>query len=462
MMRSTSMLVLAMTCALCLSSCSCSTPPRGRIDGGGGEVDGAVDTGMGTGTDTGTIVGHDTGPPSPCTGGGGTHVTGTTYAPNGMDPIPGVVVYAVPDSQPFDPASTTVQCQICGDSAPGAIAFTRAGADGTFDLHSPALDSGGTYTIVTVSGGFRHVQRHVSVPMCGPLMLPGASTTLPGSSTGDDTVPRIAVAATVGGSPDVNDKFAHVLDLIGITYDAINPDKGGTPLAAGDDMFAIISDATRLSQYQILVLPCGALGNFTVAPHLTAAMISNLQAWLAMGGRLYASDLAYSVVARTFPSAVTFATGPSSHAGADDADVGQGIGSATTLSATVDDAPLLGWLQLVGAVPAGSSQIPISDLRDPWGAVDQIPPAALMPDAMGRHHAAVLVSADVTWHTPGSGHHPLTVQADYPNGSGGYCGRVVFTSYHVQTGTGTTLAPQERVLEYLFFQLSGCIAAGPM
>ena len=66
------------------------------------------------------------------------------------------------------------------------------------------------------------------------------------------------------------------------------------------------------------------------------------------------------------------------------------------------------------------------------------------------------------WHTTGSGHHPLTVQTDLQDSAGNYCGRMVFTSYHVETGTGTTLSPQERVLEYLFFQLSTCIQLGPM
>jgi hypothetical protein len=459
--RTLAMLALfSIGAVVCGCECGSHAPPR--FDGGTGSPDagtgGGTDGGVGT-SDTGTHV-ADTGAPSPCTG-RGTHVTGTAYAPNGMDPIPGVAVYVTSDTQSFPPTPATVQCDVCTSTPPGALVFVRANADGTFDLHGAPIDGGGTYAVVVESGGFRHVEHGVSIPMCGDLALDATATSLPGANAGDDRIPRIAVATTVAGSPDTNDHFAHVLDLMGITYTGINPDKGGTPLAAGDDMFALLSDPATLATYQILVLPCGSLGNFTVAPHLTPAMLTNLQAWMAMGGRLYSSDLAYSVVALTFPTTVTFAPGPSPHAGADDADVGQGIASTATLMADVDDPSLLAWLQLVGAVPSTSTQIPISDLRDPWGAVDQIPAAALAADAMGVHHAAVLVSGDVTWHVPGSGHHPLTVQADYPNGSGGWCGRMVFTSYHVQTGTAATLAPQERVLEYLFFQLSGCIPAAP-
>ena len=260
----------------------------------------------------------------------------------------------------------------------------------------------------------------------------------------------------------MNDKFAHVLDLIGITgYDRWGPDKTGAAFGSMD-LIALFTTPSRLNSYDIVIAPCGSLGNFSVSPVLTATMVTNLQAWLAAGGRLYASDLAYEIAAETFPTAMTFATGPSPHAGADPADVGQGIASGSTIMADVDDADLLAWLRLVGAVSPTATQIPVSDLRDPWAAVDLVPPANLTPDTHGIHHEAVLVSANVTWHTGGAAHHPLTVQADYPNPAGAYCGRMVFTSYHVQTGTGTTLAPQERVLEYVFFQLSSCIQAGPM
>jgi hypothetical protein len=51
---------------------------------------------------------------------------------------------------------------------------------------------------------------------------------------------------------------------------------------------------------------------------------------------------------------------------------------------------------------------------------------------------------------------------DVAGATGGNCGRVVFTSYHVvstTTAAGTALSAQERVLEYLFFRLSTCIQA---
>jgi hypothetical protein len=457
--------------ALEAAACSCSTN-RLHPDFDAGPDDAASATDMNrTLLPDMNIMQPDFGPVTHC-GATPTTITGTTLAPNMMDPLPGLVVAAFPNDHVFSSAPTTVQCTTCVSGVPGALAFTTSGADGTFTLMGSPLDGGGTVTIVVISGGFRRVVRNVTVPMCGTLALTAAQTSLPGATSGDDLIPRIAVASVAppagGGTAtgDVNDKFAHVLDAIGITgYTRFGPDKTATSHTP-PDLITLMSSANMLSQYDVVIAPCGSLGNYAVwnngSGPLSSAMVTNLQTWLGQGGRLYASDLSYEVVAQVAPSAITWAAGPSSHAGADPADVGMGVATAT-INANVDDPGLLAWLQLVGAASAGSMTIPITDFRDPWGAIDSVPAANLMADSHGAHHETVFVSGDVTWHTAGSGHHPLTVQADVADPSGNYCGRVVFSSYHVQTGTaGQPLSPQERVLEYLFFQLSTCIDLGPM
>lgn len=440
-MRST----LSLFAIVVASACSCDaaqgTDGGARTDGGGQLDGGARDASSDAQS-------------SLCPGSGARFV-GTTFAPNGTDPIPNVLVYATEDTHVFEGPWTSVRCVACVSTPPGALASTRSGADGSFVLASPTLDAGGTFTVVVESGGFRRVVRGVTIDECGTVTLAAAQTTLPGANAGDDTIPPIAVASSTTGTGDVNDDFAFVLDAMGITgYDRVHPDRSGTPSAAG--LFSLLSDTSRLMRYQIVIVPCGALGNFSVDPNLTPQIVSNLRAWLAAGGRLYASDLAYAVVQRSYPEAVTFAPGPSPRAGTDPATVGVGIARGSTIPGRIDAPELLAWLQLVGAAPAGATEIPIADLRDPWSAVDFVAPELLAPDAMGLTHAVVWVSADVDWHIAGSGRHPLTVQADYAGPAGDYCGRVVFTSYHVETGTGT-LTPQERVLEYLFFQLSSCI-----
>lgn len=447
------------------TACSCGNGRPSTHDAGlGNDAFAARDTNQRI-PDTNVML-PDFGPVVDCMG-HPTHVTGTTYAPNGMDPLPGLIVAAFPNDHTFPAAAATVQCQTCVSGVPGSIAFTSAMPDGTFSLSGPGLDGGGTVTIVVMSGGFRRVVRNVTIPRCGDMMLPASQTSLPGARSGDDSIPRIAVASATAGATtgDVNDKFAHVLDVIGISgYDRFGPDKSATTRTPPMDLMTLLSTPATLNTYDVIIVPCGSLGNFGVSGVLTPQMVTNLQAWLGMGGRLYASDLSYDVVAQAAPAAITWAVGPSSHVGADPADVGQGGTSAMplTIMANVDDPGLLAWLQLVHAVPAGSTQIPITDLKDPWAAIDSVPPANIMADAHGVHHETVFVSADVTWHTAGSGHHPLTVQSDVQDGSGNYCGRMVFSSYHVETNTTATLSPQERVLEYLFFQLSTCIQLGPI
>ena len=412
--------------------------------------------------------------------GGHALVTGVTLAPNGVDPIPGVRVVLLPDTATFAPAANAVTCDHCVPVPSDSVATQLSGTNGAFTLSSPVLDGGGTFTLEMLSGGFRHVLRHVAVPRCGSLSLTAAQTSFSGATTGDDTIPTIAVAGIAGatsGGTNVNDNFITVLTAIGITgYDVYNPDRTyptippGAPAPHVHDLLEGMSP-TPLSHYQIVILPCGTLGNYTVQNNLDATAVTNLQTWLNAGGRLYASDLSYPAIAQPFSSGITFAPGPSSHAGAPPADVGVGQarpdagvpdgGIPNPLIATVDDANLQAWLNALGATTGNT--IPITELKNPWGAVSLIPPTELTPDRLGSIPGKVWVSGDVAWHgTPGTAVHPLTVQVDYPGPTNAYCGRVAFTSYHVQTAStvgmpATALSPQERVLEYLFFQLTTCI-----
>ncbi|MFI5302989.1 MAG: hypothetical protein ACHREM_33275, partial [Polyangiales bacterium] len=388
--------------------------------------------------------------------GGDVTFTGTTFAPNGVDPIPHVLVYVTSDTQTFPAAPTGVDCLAC--TAPtGALAIATSAIDGTFTIPATGLDAGGTYTFVMQTGLFRRVIRHVAVASCTPVSLAAAQTSFPGSSAGDDVAPKIAVASDPSGTADVNDKLVQVLKAIGVTYDTFLPDKKGA--ATTGDLIGLLNDPTTLAGYEILAIPCGALGDFTVKPTLTPAIVSNLQAWLKAGGRLYVSDLAYEVVAQSDAADFTWAPGPSTHAIDDPGNSGVGIATGTSISANVVDADLLAWLQAIHAVTAPTTTIPIVDLRDPWGALDSITTAV---DAKGKPLGTTFVSASVSWHegttAVGPAVHPLTAQVDIPGASGDRCGRVVFTSYHVQSASsGSGLTPQEHVLEYLFFQLSRCV-----
>ena len=446
------------------------TGDAGRTDGGPGDA-GSVDAGetdarqpedtcdagaadCGGGADTGDDSGQ-----SGC-GGAQATISGTTYAPSGIDPIPRVLVYVTADTTTFSPPPATVSCYACAKPTK-ALATAVSGADGTFTLSGPALDAGGSFTFVMDTGSFRHVVRHVTVAPCTPLSLTSAQTRFPGSSSGDDVAPRIMVASDPSGKADVNDKLVRVLDSIGVKYDTVLPDRNGK--AASGDLFAFLADPAKLAGYDIIAIPCGVLGVFTVGSTLPSASFANLQAWLKSGGRLYASDLAYEVIAKTATAGFTWAPGPAPHAGDDPADSGVGLDKlnppVTSINGTVVDADLLAWLQAIRVVTAPATTIPIVELRDQWGAIDAV---STQTDARGKPLGVTFVTGNVSWYTGTtigpSAAHPLTAQFDVVNDNGQRCGRAAFTSYHMQsTGSGGTLSPQERVLEYLLFQLSRCV-----
>ena len=63
----------------------------------------------------------------------------------------------------------------------------------------------------------------------------------------------------------------------------------------------------------------------------------------------------------------------------------------------------------------------------------------------------------------GSGVRPLSVGLDYKGIDGVGCGRIVFNSYHtvpLMSSPTAPFLPQERILEYLFFQIATCIQIG--
>ena len=388
-------------------------------------------------------------------------ISGTTLAPNGIDPIPYVLVYVTHNSTTFPSKAATVTCDACAKPK-NPVAMTISGPGGTFALSGVTLDLGGTFTVVMDTGSFRRVIRNVSVGVCKPLALTAAQTRFSGDTVVEDIAPRIVVASDPSGKADVNDKLVNVLDTIGVSYDTVLPDRTGGQV--NGDLLGLMASPAKLAGYDIVAIPCGVLGNYTVGSMITTTAAANLTAWLKAGGRLYSSDLAYEVVAQADPAGFTWAPGPSPHAGADHGDSGVGLAKLTppltSIDATVDNPDLLAWLQAIKVVTAPATTNPVVELRDPWGAVDAI---TTQTDARGMPLGLSFVSASVSWWvnttTIGPGAvHPLTAQVDVQDDNGKRCGRIAYTSYHMQSSSaGGSLSPQERVLEYLLFQLSRCV-----
>src|SRR5438552_2396623 len=79
-----------------------------------------------------------------CPTGTQTTISGTVLAPNGIDPVPGALVYVPYTVSEFPP---TIECEVCNSITDSALVSTVTAADGSFTL-------GPLPTPMDLSGGF--------------------------------------------------------------------------------------------------------------------------------------------------------------------------------------------------------------------------------------------------------------------------------------------------------------------
>lgn len=451
--------------ALCLGLLHCSDPHGtgdggGTTDGGGGTDATVSDTGSGNG-DGGRSDGAPVEAAFVCPGDQGTSITGTVTTPNGEDPVPGAIVY-VSRTMPaaFTPGVGCDACELPSD----VIAWAQTDITGAFSIPH-AYDAGGMGYLVVQRGRFRRVTP-LTFGRCMPATPTATQLRLPGTRA-DGDIPRILVAN------NVLDDIGRVLTRIGITdfemLDGCRPTTALTPTTAQSynvtgtscPLGSVLADATRLAQYNIVFVPCGALGfNYSyqvLGSAQNSRIPTNVATWMERGGRLYVSDTAYGLLERSFPEAISFATGNMD--GRDPANVGAGGSSASpaVYAGHPQDDQLTVWLRGRNALAADGT-VSLTGFISPWVAIDSVPPATKN-----------WISADVQWFSGPMGsstrvtmpNKPLTITANYLGTSGRGCGRAVYTSYHVDTRSvtmGAPLSPQERVLEWLLLELGACIA----
>jgi hypothetical protein len=169
----------------------------------------------------------------------------------------------------------------------------------------------------------------------------------------------------------------------------------------------------------------------------TPAMASNAAAFVAAGGRMFVTDMSYDYVAQAFPSAITW-MGP---AGSPQPVDGANVGVAGTYQGNVDDPGLKAWLGHFGI----SSPVSIQGFLNPWSVQQSLPKSSTQ-----------VVDGTVST-SAGSADVPLTTQFDVSS-----CGRVIYSSYHTAGGNVSpgNLLPQERILEYLMFEVATCVSVG--
>ncbi len=397
--------------------------------------------------------------------GAGAEVTGTVFAPNGLDPVPGAVVYLTRTAPAMQPPG--VSCDNC-DLPGNLLGYAVSNVQGRFNI-AHGLDGGGSAYLIVQKGRFRRVTM-VSAVGCAPVSASASATTLPGARAQGE-IPKILVAAGTAMAQDTRpaamdwayDDISSVIRRIGITeFDRAEPCRTATTTTdvttAACEFGNILADSARLNEYNVIFAPCGALGFSKSWQVLGAAVNSriatNVRTWLQRGGRLYASDTAYGLLSRSAPTVATFAGGMTlATNNRDPANIGVGASPpmGRTYQAQIVDPNLRTWLADRGVGMMGT--VSITGFISPWVAVDSVPMTT-----------RVLVDGEVEWFTSmagvtmPAGRRPLTISADIKENNG--CGRAVFSSYEVDNRAAmpmTPLSPQERILEYLLFELGGCI-----
>ncbi len=377
-------------------------------------------------------------PPTSCANGGTTTLTGTVYAPNGVDPLPDILVY-VPNAA-VDAFTPGVSCPMVGTPPSGApLVGTTTAFDGTFTI--PNMPVGTNIPLVIQTGRWRRQVVIPSVQACMSTTVPMDLSRFPRTQLEGD-IPKIAVAT---GSVDA---VECVLRKVGIADSEFTNASGkgrinfyGSTGRAGAEIDAttptadaLLGTQSTLNQYDVLMLPCE--GGQYIKP---AQELANVVNFANAGGRVYSSHYSYVWMYQNPPfDKVANWTGRS---------VTLPDGIATVDQTFSEGKTLAEWLQLVGATTT-TGQMPIQTLRQDLNGVNKPTQSYLTLNYTNNP--------------------VMQFVFDTPVGqTGGQCGRVLFNEYHVESANsttgmvfpaecanGTALTPQEKLLEFSLFELT--------
>lgn len=370
-----------------------------------------------------------------CAGGGKTTVSGTVYAPTPAaygpaDPIYNAIVY-VPNGTPeaFKPGAT---CDKCGTVASGEPLVTAlSGANGKFVIENVPV--GTDIPLVIQVGRWRRQVKIPKVAECTDTPLDKELTRLPRSKAEGD-IPLMAIAT----SP--YDPTECIMRKIGIADEEFTVPSASGRVHIYKGAGATLAGATppasttlwqtpaNLAKYDIVAFPCQTSGG------PDAAGRANIQTYADTGGRVFVTDLSQDVVKLNTAWAPT---------------ANWSVTGSYTNPATIDQTfpkgkALADWLSAIGATPTPGQM----NLTGTYARFT----SAIAPAQRWVYSATT--SQTYSFNTP------VGAAAD------AQCGRVVYSSFHIASGAGASfpsectsapLTAQEKVLEFLLFDLSSCI-----
>jgi hypothetical protein len=386
-----------------------------------------------------------------CPNGGTTTITGTVFAPQGTDPLDGVLVY-VPNA-PVQPFQQGVTCGNCSAQVTGApLVSAVTGVDGKFTINN--MPAGANIPLVIQNGRWRRQFVIPNVPACTQTALPTASMPqirMPQTKAEGD----IPLMAFVTGFADT---LECVLRKIGIADSEFSDPTGNgrvrfyqgdgnpgvlkSPTTPGEDQ--LWGTQSVLNQYDMVYFACqGAQYD------QSATAQQNLINYANAGGRIFATHYSYVWFydAAPFSSTAmwdvdqmpTFASDP---------------GTGLINTGFPEGLALAQWLN--GILPGSAfGQIPLSTLRHDFDGV--IPPSNLW-----------LTVNDANFSAPVPMHYTFETPVGAPSDQ--QCGRVLYSDFHVEDAmvTAGTLFPtecsngpmtaQEKMLEFMIFDLGACVS----
>ena len=385
-----------------------------------------------------------------CTGNATTSVSGVVYAPNGTDPLPNVTVY-VPNA-PVDAFPAGVSCPISGSPPSGSpLVGTITDVNGKFSLVD--MPVGQYIPLVIVSGRWR---RQLVIPIttaCTNTALPPTFAVMPQNQNQGD-IPKIAIAT---GSVDqvecvlrkvgINDsEFTDPSETGRINFYTGSAVSGSAIDSKTPTQASLMENYSTLQNYDVLMLPCqGTPTGDVVAGALGTQELANFIAFANAGGRVYSSHYSYAWMFNNPPFNSVANWDPS-------LDTNQNqlaTGSATVNTSFTAGQTLSTWLQDVGS-STSPGQMDLDTLRiDQTGVIAPTQSWLTLNQSMG-----------------GVANPVMQFVFDTPIGATNQCGRVLYNEYHVENGSSSpttyfptecsagAMTPQEKLLEYMLFELT--------
>ena len=460
----------ALLVGLSLQACGSSggnslfQPGGPKSDGGGpGMGDGATCLlGCNPGTDAGgppACVGLQCNVNHACSGGAKTSVSGTVYDPAGQQPLYNVVVYVPVDPSgklaPITPGTNS--CNSCDATIGDIVTATLTDEKGNFTLSD--IPTGQSIPVVMQIGKWR---REIIVPStadCKDTPLPVTETRLPSKQSEGD-LPQMAVLT--GGC----DQLACLFKRIGIDDSEFTAPTGNGRMhvyqgVGGGDVAGggagnctgpscpLWTSKADLEKYDIALLSCECGEHNETKPNKQP-----MHDWITEGGKAFATHFHYT----------WFKNGPADFSALANWTPGGNDSPPYTIdTAFPKGQAFVKWLANVGAL-TGTNQIALDPnaVRDSVSTVNQGAQRWIyspQSNGQGPEHDEYF-----TFDTPIGGLPPPPGSDAGPS----YCGKAVFSDIHVSSTenpkaiiptecSSRPLTPQEKALEFLFFDLSACV-----